>query len=787
MGFSAFILTAIYIHYETSFETFHAKSDRIFRTTYAYNSGNGYDVHWARIPINYINELPNEIPEIEQLIRLQNSERKYIRVGKSKFKSNHAYTTDNEIFSVFDLPAISGDLSSALKEPNSVVITESLAITYFGKADVLNEHIFVLGGWSSDEKQYKVTAVIEDLPPQTHLPIDILFSFQNPEARSGWAYVYLLLEKGTDIELVKSKIAQFIHKHADENSADKVKFEFQALESIHLHSKLAREIVPNGDFAYIKIFIGIGMFILLVALVNYINLNSALILDRSKEIGLRKILGSDNRQVIYYLLTESVAINLFSMMLAILLAFAFFPYFSAITGISFILNPWILVVALILLATFSGLVAGIFPLLSIPKNNPLDQLKSIKSIGSGKAYTFNLKRALVMLQYAISIMLIGSALIARDQFKFLNESNLGLTREQVLAIPGVPDGVKDDFSNFKELLTNTSDINGITACMEVPSREIRDAGPVLVKGVNTETEKAPMMDIQIIDHNYIDVLNIELLAGTNIPRSLSDYSVPEFTEDYTYQEYLINERRAYLINETAMKQMGFKSPEEALGQEVNWSNGEIELSFGPIVGIVKDYHQETMKNEIDPTIMVFEPIWLRTFLIKIETDHVQETIKIIKSSWDELFPLYPIEYHFLDELYEALYKGERVKLQLLYLLSGLAIIISFIGLFGLIAYSLNTRIKEIAIRKVLGADVTSLIRMISKEYLIILVAGAIVAIPFSYYFIDQWLQQFAYKINISNINYLWTVLIIALLIILTIGFQTIRTSFINPADTLHDE
>lgn len=236
-----------------------------------------------------------------------------------------------------------------------------------------------------------------------------------------------------------------------------------------------------------------------------------------------------------------------------------------------------------------------------------------------------------------------------------------------------------------------------------------------------------------------------------------------------------------------MKQLGWQNTEEALGQEVNWSNGEIELGFGPIVGIVKDYHQETLKNEIDPTIMVFEPIWLRTFLIKIETENVQETIANIKATWDKLYPKYPIIYHFLDDMYEELYKNDRVKLQLLYLLSGLAMLISFIGLFGLIAFSLKTRIKEIAIRKVLGADVISLIYMVSKEYLIILIVGAFVAIPISYYFIDQWLQQFAYKVKISNINYLWTVLIIGFLIILTTGFQTIKTSLINPADTLRDE
>jgi len=249
----------------------------------------------------------------------------------------------------------------------------------------------------------------------------------------------------------------------------------------------------------------------------------------------------------------------------------------------------------------------------------------------------------------------------------------------------------------------------------------------------------------------------------------------------------LNVRRAYLINETAMKKLGWQNPEVALGQQVNWSNGDIELGFGPIVGVVNDYHQETMKNKIDPTIMVFEPIWLRTFLVKINTENVQETINNIKNTWDDLFPQYPIEYHFLDDMYEELYKNDRVKLHLLYLLSGWTILISIIGLFGLIAFSMKSRIKEIAIRKVLGANTFTLINMITREYLILLILASILAVPVSYHFIDKWLQQFAYKVSISHINYFWTILMIALLTVVVSSVQTIRTSLINPVNTLRDE
>ena len=788
LGFAAFVLTAIYIKYETSFENFHSKSSRIYRPTYLFDSGNGYNAHWARIPLNYINELPIEFPEIEKLIRFQNHEQKYVRIGETKFRPNHAYITDQDVFELFDLPFIAGDSETALKEPNSIVITESLAMKYFGSTDALGRDINVLGDWSMEETPHIVTGIIKDLPSNTHLPIEMLISFQNGEERSGWAYVYILLQEDANIESVSTKMPDFIQKYADEDNANKIDFEFQALNDIHLNSNLAREIIPNGNKAYISIFIAVGIFILLVALANYMNLNSALVLGRSKEVGLRKILGASKMQMLYYLLIESISHNLLGLIIGGLIALLVFPYFSTIVGIEFIFNPWSLLFGMCCIAVICGIITGLYPAIVINKDDP------IKTINQSQVFSFRkkgssltLKKVLSAMQYCVSILLIGSAFIAKDQFSYLNKKNLGIQRAQVLAIPSVPDGVKDDFKLFKDRLSGKTGILGVSGCMEVPSREIRDAGPVLVQGVNDDPEKAPIMDMQVIDHDYIDILGIELLAGNNINQSLTFEPIPEFTEEFTYQDYLASKRRAYIINETAMKQLGWETPEKAIGQEVSWSIGSFKLAYGPITGIVKDYHQETLKNTIDPTIMVFEPIWLKTFLIKIDTDHIQASIETIKSTWDELFPQYPFEYHFLDDMYEELYKNERVKLHLLYLLSGLAIIISFIGLFGLIAYSLKTRVKEIAIRKVLGADMSMLIKLISKEYMIILAISAIIAIPLSYYFVDQWLQQFAYKTDISAFNYVLTIALIGSLIVITTSLQTIKTSLINPADTLRDE
>ncbi|MEQ8531920.1 MAG: FtsX-like permease family protein, partial [Imperialibacter sp.] len=375
-----------------------------------------------------------------------------------------------------------------------------------------------------------------------------------------------------------------------------------------------------------------------------------------------------------------------------------------------------------------------------------------------------------------------------QQFVFLNEKNLGMEKDQVIALPGVPDTVKDKFKLFKDKLEGQPGIKGVSACLEVPSREIRDGGTVTAEGIQENVDDAPSMDIQVIDHDFIDVMGMELLAGEPLPKSLAYEPLPQLTgANNDVEEYLLSKRRAYLLNETAMHAIGWQTPEEAIGKNVDWNQGTYKLAKGPVVGVVKDFHQETLKNKVDPIIMVFEPLWLRTFLVKLETNDVASTMSVIEGAWNELFPKYPFEYQFLDELYENLYKNERQQLQLLYLLSGLAITIAFIGLFGLIAYSLKTRVKELAIRKVMGANFTSLIRLIGKEYLMVMLAGAALAIPLSYFWVSKWLENFAYRIDISVMSYLITLAGICLLLMATVALQTIKTTGNNPADTLREE
>jgi|GEM_PF-357738 len=788
IGFAAVLLIVIYLHFETSFENFHSKSERIYRLTVHYTSPNGYDTHFARVDADWINNIPNEIPEVEHLIRFQNHEPRYVQIGEHKFRQENTFSTDGNVFDVFDFDLLSGDPKSALQLPYSVVISEDLAEKYFPNGNAMGEEIAITGYWSSEEKRYQVTGILKNLPANTHLQVDMLISFQNEEERSWWAYTYLLFQEGADLSYIQSKLEAMAIERYGSNALEGTDYVFQPLSDIHLHSDLAREIRSNGSIVYVGIFSIVAILILILVTVNFMNLSSAMFIARTKEISVRKVLGAARRQLIFYSLTESV---LFSIIAAIIgggLAFVLFPAFGEMTGIQNLLHPVALVLGLAACAIFTGLVAGAYRAVALSSASLVKSMRNLTSFSLAKTSSqFSLKRGLITLQFAISILLIASALIARDQFLYLNEKNLGLEREQVLALTNVPDEVKDKFKLFKDQLSGQPGIVGVTASLEVPSREIRDGGVVTTEGMEEGDENAPSMDIQVIDHDYLEVMGISLLAGETLPRSLTYLPVPEFSNGDGVSEYLFNKRRAYLLNETAMHAMGWESPEEAVGKRVDWSQGGYKLARGPVVGIVKDYHQETLKNKIDPTIFVFEPLWLRNFLVKVETDDMEATLELLEDNWNQLFPQYPFEYHFIDDLYAKLYQNERKQLQLLYLLSGLAMIIAFIGLFGLIVYSLKTRTREVAIRRVLGASFISVVKLISREYLLVLIAGGAVAIPLSYLFVSRWLESFAYRVEVSPMSYLITLGFIGLVLLITIVLQISRGVKANPADILKDE
>lgn len=788
IGVAAFLLIAIYVHFETSFDQFHPRSEDIYRLTVHYSSPSGYNTHFARVDQDWTKDIPKEIPEVQKLIRFQNHTPKYIRIGQEKFRHDYAFSTDKDVFEMFGFTLLEGDPNTALEAPLSVVISEKLAQKYFPGTEALGKEVFVTGYWTPEETVHKVTGVMKDLPLNTHLPVDMLFSFRNEQERSWWAYTYLRFQPGADPAAVSRKIDAMAVKVNGENALDGTEFVLQPLTGIHLHSNLAREIIPNGSFTYVRIFAAVGVFILALVVINFMNLSGAMSMARAREMGMRRILGAARRQIVVYSLTESLLCSLIAALAGLVTAILFLPTLHAVTGAQNLMLPLYLAALVAGLAVLTGLLGGLYPAVVISGFRPAHIIKSGKPLPTLKhGRVFSVKQMLLSLQFAISILLIGSALVARKQFIFMNEKNLGLEKEQVVAIAGVPDTVKDKFKLFKDRLEDRPGIKGVSACLEVPSREIRDGGRVTAEGIQENADDAPSADIQVIDHDFPELMGLQYLAGESIPESLTYEPLPVFEFNGDVETYLAEKRRAYIINETALYTIGWKSPEEAIGKDIQFNVGSYQLQKGPVVGVVKDFHQETLKNKVDPVIMTFEPLWLRTFLVKLETENISESLQAVEAAWNELFPLYPFEYSFLDELYGRLYENEQRQLQLLYGLSGLAVIIAFTGLFGLVAYSLKTRVKEIAIRKVLGAGLPALVRLVSREYLLIMLVGAVAAIPLSCFWVGKWLENFAYRIDIAAGSYVITMAGIGLLLLVTVALHTLRSGAANPAETLREE
>ena len=647
LTFATLILIYSYLFHEHSFESFHHKRDRIFRPTYRTSSGD-FSVQWARIPIDYINELPEEIPGVKRLVRFQNQEQKYLRVGDKRFKPKHAYITDPHVFQVFDFPFLAGDPSTALTEPFSVVISKSEALKIFSQTDVIGNELSITGDWSPKEKTYTITGIIDDLPSNTHLPVEMLFSFADKKERAGWAYVYIELEENVSIFEVESKMPEFIKRYRSDPAGPTVEIFFQALGDIHLYSHLAREIQPNGQRIYLKIFFWFGLFIWIISIVNFSNINLAQTLARGKEIGVRKILGAVRSQIAWQMLGETSFYTLIALFFGVTLAYSALPLLQSITGIKGLPPLPHLMLFLVLAGIITSLITAFFPIFYISSIRIIPALKHGTNLNLNlHNQKINFRKGLIAIQLTAALLLVSGTLITYTQFQFIRKKNLGFSKEQILSIPSVPDAVVKDYPIFRNVIKGLPGVTAVSACMQVPSDEIRDTGPVLIKGQSQDINQAPQIDIQIIDPEFTTMMQLKFLAGKPLDSFTEIPVVPEFSADLTPANYLSQAPRKYLINETALHQLGWDNPEEAIGKEINFSIGGFNLDYGPIVGVVEDYHQESLRNKIDPLVMVVEPLWLQTFLIKIAPDQIDATLAQIEKKWNQLFP-YSIEFHFLD-------------------------------------------------------------------------------------------------------------------------------------------
>lgn len=785
IGIAAFLVIMHYVEFELSYDRFHENADRIYRIRndriYKDISDNS-----AGCPPGLGPALKQEFPEIAEVARIYNiswmnnivsyapdfnrdnssnsrSQREVI-----VFSEENVFYADNTFLRIFSFPLISGQSTTALSEPNTAVITETLATKYFGDRDPLNATLEIKNNYGS--QAYKITGVLKDIPANSHVKFTILLSLSTP-TRAGnindiWGWnafnTYILLDPNTLAADLESKFMSIVEKYNLSSEDFKRVLSLQRLLDIHLHSNLRLEPETNGNALTVYFLSIIAVFILLIAWINYINLATARSVLRAREIGVRKVLGSHRSELIRQFVLETFLLNLISLCIAVVLAEVLMPYFIQITGKSLPLTFSYRIWSVLCISVISGsILSGIYPAFVISSFRPISVLKGSFS---RQAKGLLLRKGLVIFQFVISLVLIISTIVVYDQLSFMRNKDLGLTIDKILILK-TPTGEKyPAMQKFKGELLRFPFIIKVAASSTIPGKEYSNASSG-IRPQNSAPENGKRCFFVNVDEEYFDLFKIELLAGNS------------FTANSKYN-------KAVILNEEAVKILGFGKPEDAVNQKIVL--GGMEDQAIEVVGVVKDYHHKSLNNPIEPVI--FNPLDnVRYFSIKYGAANPDQLIALVSEKWNEIFPNQPFEYYFIDDIFDAQYNSDRRFGNIFMLFTFLTIFISCLGLFGLLSFSFAQRTKEVGIRKVLGASIESVVSLLAGELLHLMAVANLIAWPLAYYAMIQWLQNFAYSTDLTIFPFVLGGLIALGIALTTVLYQTIKTARANPVEALRHE
>lgn len=793
IGMAVFLTIALYVQFERSYEKFIPGHEDIYRVTLTSYINNELSIASAE---NYPGVGPafaSELPEVVGYARLYNLGYKnnvIITNEEAKpdpiaLKQRRFLYADSSFLSLIGYPMISGDPKTALAEPLSAVISESYARLYFGNEDPIGKSLRLQDDDYNNELA-KVTGVFKDLPGNTHLKFDVLFSYKTLYSRferarerydQSWfrkdMYTFIKVQPGTDPKALESKFSAIVEKYSpglkDRNQRDVLAL--QRIADIHLTSNLAEEAEPNGD-ARIVFFLGlIGLFVLVIAWINYINLSTAKAMERAKEVGVRKVMGAFKFQLIRQFLVEAAVVNLLSMLIAILVVVIALPSFNTLSGLSLtithLLQPWF--IGLVGVLWFAGTVlSGSYPALVLSSFRPVSVLKGkLKNSTSG----ILLRKGLVVVQFMASVALIAGTLIVYRQLDYMMRQDIGMNIDQVLVVerPGISPRDRNAFSSavetFKNETKNIPSVQAVTSSVTIPGKQREYKGAV--KRYGAPDDQMVTLRANSMDYDFLDVFKMKIVAGRMFSR---DYPKDQDT--------------SVLLTESSVKALGFKSPEEAIGQTVNIA----QWQWSPIVvGVVNDYHQVSLKKAIDPMIFYCSPFYGEYYSIRINTKDVSSTVDRVRESFQKAFPGNPFDYFFLDDYFNRQYENEKKFGELFTVFAALAMIVGCLGLFGLSAYTATQRTKEIGIRKALGSTDQGIFVLLSTEYVKLVMLSIILAVPIVWYVMAQWIETFPYRTTISPMIFLVAGVTVLLVSILTVSYQTIRAARTNPVESLRYE
>ncbi len=781
VGLTSCLLITVFILNELSYDRYNKNADNIYRVTRSFNNKDGVvslNLSTVSPPFGYY--LPTDFPEIQKMTRLLDDGISPLRYKEKLFNEKDVFFADENLFDVFTVKVLKGNPVTALKDPFSIMLTEESAKKYFGDEDPMDKSIRY-----NNKFELKVTGIYKAFPSNAHMHPNMLMSFSTlrdtavygeENLRTNWGnnsfFTYLLLPPRYNANDMVARFPSFVDKHMTGqeyvgNQPSKLtKLGLQKLTDIHLYSHTDYEAEPNSDISRVYIFAAIAFFILLIACINYMNLSTARSVLRAKEVGIRKVIGAERKEIVFQFIGESVLITLVAIVLASGLLMLTIPWLNQVSGQQLsakILWKWQVMLPLFISPFMIGFFAGIYPALFMSSFKPVKTLKGLFKTGGN---TISFRKVLVITQFSISIILIITTMVVFQQLRYMQRKSLGFDKEQMVIIP-YNSSLKDQYESFRtELLTN-SNIKNACRTSRIPTGRLLDNMGAYVSSADSMAPVTTDIKFVSVDYDFLPAYHINLLAGRNFSR--------EFGTDTA----------GFVLNQTAIKAIGWKSPEEAVGKDFKYGSRK-----GHVIGVISDFHFESMHQQIEPMVFVMFPprvSYFNNLSIKISGNNTSAALAAIESTWKKFIPEIPYEYSFLDENFDKLYQAEQRQGTIFTTFACIAIFIACLGLFGLSAFTISQRIKEIGVRKVLGADVSGIVALLSKDFLKLVLVAALIAFPIAWYAMHNWLKDFAYRINIQ-----WWVFIIAaiaalVIALLTVSFQAIKAALANPVKSLRTE
>lgn len=766
-GITCCLLIGLYIQHETSYDKFQQKGNRVARVIMKYRFASGDFVSGNFTSTKVFPAIHKNFPEVESGVRMS-LRKMVVSIKDRQFDEPKIMFADSTFFDLFSFHLLQGDAKQVISGLNKIVLTESTAKKYFGDENPVGKVLNI----GSDSEPYQVTGVIQNCPANSQIDFDFLASFSSLGETQEDTYwdanytTYLLLKSEKDIATLQRKLVPFMAKEMAGQGAT-INFLLEPFNSIHLYSTY-EGFVPNTSITYIYILAAVALLILAIACFTYINLSTARSMERAREVGIRKVTGAHKKQIFAQFISESALLSLIALLLSIGVVLAVLPAFNNLTGKALsaatLFTPVVIGTAIFVTACI-GLLAGSYPALILSNFKPIKVLKgSFKNTASG----IWLRKTLMVFQFVISVFLIMASFVIQSQLHYIQNKNLGYDREHILVMP-LDAKMLSVLPTIKTAFTANPNVRSVCRAQNLPTE--------IVSGYNmrnsTMSENDQMaVTANAIDEDYIATTGIKLIAGSNFTRQ--DFKDIE-GDDNTPKKF------HFILNESAAKVLGW-TPAEAIGKKMFLDNSRP----GTVKGVVRDFNFLSLHSPIKPLVL-FTGAWSRNMLVKVTGNNMPATISYLEAQWKALVPQRPFEYHFLDEDYNRLYSAELRLGKVMNLFAAIAIILACVGLFGLSSYAVQQRIKEIGVRKVLGASVFGITAMLSKDFLRLVLVAFVIAAPVAWYALGLWLQGYSYRITLQWWVFALSGLLLVLIAVITVSFRTIQAARTNPVKALRSE